>query len=196
MISYLLSHPVFFNGIRAIIAGDQRKTKEFVKNNLMKYGVKTVLDVGCGTGDFVEAMPGDIAYLGIDMNKKYIAFAKKEFKQKNIKFVVKDVTQKSFYANKKFDAVIFVSMLHHLSDDELAEMLPVIKKITKKVVIVVDLIPNPEGFWRRFMVRLDQGKYIRPREEKIKILSRYFKVKKKEFIPSRLAIQYGIICSL
>lgn len=196
MISYILSHPLLFNSIRAVIAGDQRKTKQFVKDNLIKYCAKTVIDVGCGTGDFIKAVPHDVSYLGVDINKKYIDFARKNYQNNQIKFLLQDVTKKAFYKNRSFDAALFISMLHHLSDDELKQILPVIKKITRKVVIIADIIPDPESMLQKIMVRLDRGRFIRPSEEKVKILKKYFKVVKTEIILSRLAIQYGIICEI
>lgn len=193
--SSLLSNPFFFNTIRRPIAGDQRYTKNFVKKNLEKYNSKTVLDIGCGTGDFASSLPLEIScYLGVDLNTKYIAYAKSKYQSSKIKFMVQDVTEKKFYANHKFDAVILISMLHHLSDSDLAKILPSIKKITKKIIIIADLLPKPPGLLQKLMVKLDQGKYIRNEEEKIKLLEKYFSIISTELIRSRLALQYGIIC--
>ena len=196
MLSLILSDQVLFNNIRSIVAGDQKYTKQFVKDNLIRYNTKTVIDIGCGTGAFIEAVPQDVSYLGVDINKKYISFAKRRFGNHKRRFIVKNVLDKSFYKNKQFDAALFVSMLHHLSDEELSLILPVIKKITRKVVIIADIIPDPEGVLRKLMVRLDQGKFIRPREEKTRLLSKYFKIVEEKIVPSRLAVQLGIICEV
>lgn len=70
ILSPLLSQPAFFNSIRRLIAGNQENTKNFVNSTLQHYNVKTVLDVGCGTGDFSTDIPDTMQYLGIDINKK------------------------------------------------------------------------------------------------------------------------------
>ncbi len=154
-----------------------------------------MLDVGCGIGDFTSALPSEISYyLGVDLNKKYISYSKKKYKSKKIEFIMQDVTEMKFYEDRKFDAVILISMLHHLSDVELEKMLPVIKEITKKVVIIVDLIPSPPNLLQKLVVKLDQGKYMRNEKDKIKLLEKYFSIINTEIISSRLAVQFGIIC--
>lgn len=194
LIALLLSSPLAFNGIRKFIAGDQRETKRFVSESLKRARVHSVLDVGCGTGDFATCTPTSATYTGIDLNEHYIKYASAHFGGKKKKFAVQDVTEKSFYSKKKFDAVLFVSMLHHLSDDELAAIMPAIKKITGGVIIIADIIPDPPGFLQKLMVRLDQGRYIRTRQEKLKLLKKYFKVTETKLVHSRLAIQFCIIC--
>lgn len=195
-IHYILSFPFFFNTIRTYVAGDQHKTKMFVYSVLRKYHVKTVLDFGCGTGDFSQAIPKHIKYLGVDLNEKYIVYAQKKYRSQEKNFMIQNVIDQAFYKNKKFDAILLISMLHHLSDDELCLILPVLRKITRKVIVVADLIPNPDGILRKLMVKLDQGRFIRTPEEKIKTLQKYFKVVYTDTIPSRLAIQFGIICEV
>lgn len=194
IISCLLSEPIIFNFIRRIIAGNQKNTKDFVRSTLESYRVKTVLDIGCGTGDFVETIPEKTDYLGIDVDRKFIFFAKENYQNKKRKFLARDINKKEFLANKMFDATLLISMLHHLSDDELERILPLIKVHTKKVVIVADIIPNPNGILKKIMVKFDRGKFIRTKEEKVKILSKYFKLIKITIVPSKLAVQLGVIC--
>lgn len=190
---FILEKPYFFNTIRKVIAGDQKNTKRFVIEALKKNNVKSVLDIGCGTGDFAVCTPKDASYLGIDLNREYIKFAKHEYPSA-YQFKYQDVTKKEFYKGKKYDAVLFVSMIHHLSQEELDEILPVVKKVTKKIVVVADIIPAPEGILRKIMVKLDQGRFVRPEKEKEKILKKYFTIVKKEYVVSRLAVQYCLIC--
>lgn len=194
MIEVLLDRPFFFNSIRRVIAGDQHNTKAFISETLKKYNVKSVLDIGCGTGDFCVCAPKGAHYTGADLNDHYIRYASQRYGTKNKTWITQDVTEKSFYDGRKYDAVLFVSMVHHLSNQELNAMLPVIKKMTRKVIIIADIIPEPPGFLRKFMVKLDQGKYIRAPEDKLAIIEKYGKIVYTEHIPSRLAIQYGIIC--
>lgn len=192
----VLEQPGLFNTIRSIIAGNQKQTKNFVNKYLVQYKAKTVLDIGCGTGDFVVSVPDTIEYIGADINRNYISYAARHFENAKRKFILQDVTDAAFYKNRKFDAVLFISMLHHLSDEELKKILPIVKRMTKKVVIIADIIPNPEGFVQKLMVKLDQGKFIRTQQDKITILKKYFKIVHTEIIPSRLAVQFGIICEV
>lgn len=109
---------------------------------------------------------------------------------------MQDETEKNFYQKQRFDATMLISILHHLSDKDLENILPKIKIFTKKVVIIADIIPDPKGILRKVMVKLDQGKFVRPRQQKIEVLNRYFTVVNTTIIPSRLAVQFGIICEV
>ncbi len=193
---WLLDNPYAFNYVRYILAGKQTGMKHFIKNNLKKYNSKTVGDFCCGTGDFAQCCGRQMSYVGIDLNLSFINFALKRYKNdKNKNFIASDVLQLP-YKGKTFDALLLISAIHHLSDKELSILLPVIKRITKKVVIIADIIPDPPHLLQRFFVKLDRGRHIRPEKEKVRILSQYFKVVHTEMIPTRSAIQCGIICEI
>lgn len=191
--STLLDNPLLFNYFRNLLAGDQNKTKSFVRDALLKYNCKTVLDFGCGTGDFSESCTRDMEYLGTDLNAKYIKFAKSHYiKHKNKKFIEDNILK---YKNlKKYDAVLFISMMHHFSDNELDIILKDIKKMVKKVLIIADIIPDPPNAIQKIAARLDRGKFVRPKKDKLNILKKYFKVTNAKIINSRIAVQYGVLC--
>jgi len=98
-----------------------------------------VLDVGCGNG----ALTYDIAkkawmVVGIDLNKKNIAFAKKRFFRGNIDYVCGDATKNLPLLNPQLEAFIIPNIrdkegssivcvnreedIHRLYDDSLAEL--------------------------------------------------------------------------
>ena len=60
------------------------------KFHLIKKG-DSVLDVGCGTGEYYDVTDG--VFYGIDLDKKYIDFANNKFKNRrdNIRFEDKDL---------------------------------------------------------------------------------------------------------
>ncbi len=107
-----------------------------------------------------------------------------------------DILNPAAFTNEKFDAVILISTMHHFSDRELDSLFAIVKKITNKIVIIADIIPNPPSLIQKICVKLDQGKYIRTEKAKIKIVKKYFKINNKITIPSRLAVQYGIVCEV
>lgn len=78
-----------------------------------------VLDVGCGTGNFIEYLSGR-KILGLDVNSTYLSIARRKFKNnKDVQFAQFDLG-KSFKKFKKFkpDTVICVNVLEHVKDDE------------------------------------------------------------------------------
>lgn len=191
----LLDNPVIFNYVRYLLAGKQKKIRKFINQNLEKYKCLTVVDFCCGTGDFAICTPSNASYIGIDMNKDFINFSKKRYKNHaNKKFFVANVITSNQIYKRKFDGVLLISTVHHLSDKELKVLLPKIKKITKKVVIIADIIPDPPHLLQKFFAKIDRGRFIRPKEEKLKILRKYFKIVKTQIIPTRTAVQFGIVC--
>jgi len=192
-----LDNPYIFNNVRRVITGNQKQTKLFVKKFLKSYKCKTVIDVCSGTGDFASSVDKHIDYLGVDINEDYVNYSKNKYKKDKSKiFRIGNMLDRSQFNGKKFDAAMLISTIHHFSDHELNILLPILKKITRKIVIVADIIPNPPHAIERMFVRLDRGKYIRPEKEKIKILKRHFKIIKTMRIPSRFSIQYGVICQV
>lgn len=171
--------------------------KNFVRQHLKEYSCKTIIDLCCGTGDFAEACTKNTHYFGFDANEKFISYAKKKYgKDLNKKFSIENVLKSARIYKKKYDAVIFISSMHHFSDEELAIIFPKIKRLIGKIMIIADIIPNPPSFIQKLLVKLDRGTYVRSEEEKIKLIKKYFKIIKTEIIPSKLAVQFCILCSL
>lgn len=196
VLTSLLSKPIIFNLIRKIVAGNQSAIKDFVRINLKKYQIKSVLDVGCGTGDYLVTIPATAQYVGIDISRQYLSFAKKHFQADNRQFLLQDACRANFYQDKKFDAVILISIMHHLSNHELSQILSRIKKVNPKVVILTDIIPNPPSMMGKILAKLDRGRYVRPQTEKIRLVEKYFKVVYSEMIPERLAVQLCLVCEI
>lgn len=184
-----------FNYIRYLLAGKQKGMKKFIETNLDSYSCKTVADICSGTGDFAMLVATNSKYVGLDNNYDFINFARKRYgDDKNKKFVKANVLNRNKYTNSKYDAVMLISTVHHFSDDDLEILLPIVQRMTKKVVIIADIIPDAPHVLQRFFAKIDRGKFVRPKDEKVKILKKYFKVVKTQPIPTRTAVQMGIIC--
>jgi SAM-dependent methyltransferase len=191
--SVLLDDPTIFNFVRYLLAGRQKRMKKFIKKYLDEYDCKTIADICSGTGDFAELIAIDAKYIGFDLNSDFVNYAKNRYKNhKNKKFLIQNVLK--LKNDEKFDAVMLISTVHHFSDEELKIILPKVKQMTKKVVIIADIIPDAPHLLQRFFAKIDRGKYVRPAKEKIKILEKYFKVTATQNVPTRTAVQFGIIC--
>lgn len=182
----LLNIPFFYN-LRFLVAGNQRKTKEFVKNTVNKYTCRSIIDIGCGTGDFAPLFSPK-EYTGIDINNRYIEFAKGKYPSH---FICSNVVTYDF-RGKKYDASIFISTLHHLSDKEIQTVFSKLIKVTTKIIIVVDL--NPETSWlKKLLIQNDRGKFIRSTKEKEKLLSSFGKILEITHFSTGMASQSGIV---
>lgn len=193
----LLDNPRFFNYIRFLLAGKQKGMKSFISDYLARYGCTSVYDLCSGTGDFAAVIPENAKYIGLDRNVDFIEFARRRYKtDRNISYVKLDVLKAGKVVKKKFDATMLISAVHHFSDEDLDRLLKFVKKITKKVLIIADIIPDPPHALQRFFVKIDRGKFVRPANVKVRILKKYFKVVHTQEIPTRSAVQLGIVCKV
>src|SRR5258706_15490256 len=68
-------NPVLFIFFRSILENDFKAIRAQIKKE-MRPGLRT-LDLGCGPGAFSDAFPTD-DYYGVDLNTRYIEWAKKK----------------------------------------------------------------------------------------------------------------------
>lgn len=89
-----------------------------------------VLDVGCGQGLFLARLTKTYKAkgVGIDVSKKSVEFARKNYTRKNLSYRVADAAKIPYDANS-FDIVVSFDTLEHIADQEKAveEMLRVLK---------------------------------------------------------------------
>ena len=100
--------------------------KKFLKYDRMRYlnlilkkKLNSILDVGCSIGQsfyYLKTKGFDGNYLGIDPDKKSIEIAQKNLFFKNCVF--KNQKLEKFRSKKKFDAIIFWSVIGYFEDYE------------------------------------------------------------------------------
>jgi SAM-dependent methyltransferase len=120
---------------------------------------KSYLDVGCGTG-FLRDYLKEADYLGIDLNPRYVAAAKRK---RGECFQVGDVLHLDVIG-QQFDRVVCVGLLHHLSDGQACRALAQCRARLKPggELFVIDALwppgKNPVGWALR---RSDNGAFVR-----------------------------------
>lgn len=77
-----------------------------------------IIDIGCGTGKLADYVPQNY-YLGIDLNKTFIDFAKKHRGSAKHKFLHRDILDpllyKDFFSEKtSFQYAVISDILHHI----------------------------------------------------------------------------------
>ena len=99
----LLTIPFLYSFIQKIFSGESVR-KNLVRNYIKKKNV-SVLDIGCGTAEILEILPGS-KYFGYDIEPKYINYAKLKYEKKG-KFYCKKFTSKEIKKLPKFDYVLY-----------------------------------------------------------------------------------------
>ena len=121
-------------------------------------GTSSFIDVGCGIGQYSGVTAGE--YLGIDLNDRYIRRARLKCGRPKATFRTADAKTLA-EEGSRFDAVLMVDVLHHLSDDQAVRLLRTAATIARRHVICFDPVieqTNPLGRW---LVRNDRGDFVR-----------------------------------
>ena len=100
---------------------------DYIKRSILKqFNIKKknkpftnleILDIGCGGGLLTEPMcrlGGKLT--GIDASKKNIEIAKIHAKKNNLKINYVCSSPENFYSNKKYDVILNMEIVEHVSD--------------------------------------------------------------------------------
>jgi len=152
------------------------------------------LDIGCGTGEFCKIIKGE--YVGIDLNEDYIGYASKKYGNEKRKFLVMDAKKINFL-KKEFNNSLMINMMHHCPREDFIGVLRNSEKVTKKQIIILDMVPPKNNFVSKILYKLDQGKYMRTLDEQLKIIKEVLNVEHYSVFksPRRLYTHSLIICS-
>lgn len=169
-------NPAIFHAARYAVVGGQRITRRLLAEHLAMSPDETVLDVCCGVGEFAGVV--NCGYVGIDLNERFIGRAKRRYAgDLRKRFEVGDVMRLE-YAPGHFDKAMIVNSLHHFSDEETLRLLTEVRRITRKVVVVVDADGTPRGLVRKALVALDRGRFMRSPEALAALVRRVFPVER------------------
>ncbi len=152
-----------------------------------------VLDIGCGTGALARYI-NPKSYTGIDNNAYYLAYARRMVTLPQARFHKGDFVRN--LPPGTFDIACLISILHHLSDEQIATLCRNLHAHNISRLLIVETLPH--GPWETVLKLLDAklggGEYFRTQEEMNTCLSPYFRVKEEGvFIANRPFYVYPFI---
>src|SRR3989338_9220840 len=115
-INKIFDNPFLYNAAQALLAMDFYKVASYF---LRRYPHRSIVEIGCGTGEMLKHLDPE-RYVGVDINKNYIKTARRKFNRGNFEFLVADGN--SIKSKEKFDILLMVNIIHHISDNDLSEM--------------------------------------------------------------------------
>jgi 2-polyprenyl-3-methyl-5-hydroxy-6-metoxy-1,4-benzoquinol methylase len=158
----ILDHPVIWGLSRLgldLSMGLYRERIRLMRRWGVLDGEPSVLDIGCGIGQYSQVTKGH--YLGVDLNARYIRYARSKYRRPNAAFRAVDV-QVQASELRRFDCVLMVDFLHHVPDDQAVQILRKAATVALRGVVSFEPImeqTNPVGDW---LVRHDRGMFVRP----------------------------------
>lgn len=159
-----------------VITFDYFVIKRIIRKTFGNANRKSILDLGCGTGTLSVLFPRK-SYLGVDIDKKLIDSAKKF--HPGYSFQTSDATK--IRLEKKFDIILVIGVIHHLSDKEVKKFVETIDFHLKisGTALIIEAIP-PLFKWNILGVvdrKLDKGSFIRELDKYKKLLSGKLEIK-------------------
>lgn len=147
--------------------------KRLINSTKKGLNVKSILDVGCGTGTQAPLF-SKTKYLGFDIDPGSIRYARKL--HPGYEFGVNDAT--NFKFSHKFDFIIVVGVLHHLNDKDVTKSLLSIRNHLKDngKLLIIEAIPPllKVNLIGKFLRSRDRGSYIRKLPEYQKLIGTHF----------------------
>lgn len=171
----LLSDPNVYLLSQSLI-GAKRARHLFIKQYVNVKKGQRLLDFGCGPGYIVEYL-NDIDYIGIDINKRYIDYARQKYGKQG-RFICKgELDQSTIDDIYPCDIVIMCGLLHHLDDNIFIEILQGVKKVLSddgKVFSLDGCYIDKQSYIARKILENDRGKHVRDETTYVSLVSKVF----------------------
>lgn len=176
----------------SVLLANPKKFQSLVYKELYLDPKARTLDVCCGTGNFSGLIEGE--YLGVDLNKDYIAFARRRYRNyPSMNFTVADINDLNFKP-KYYDNVMLISALHHLPDESVSKILEKINMTARGRIIITDPAIEDCNPVSRLLISLDRGKFVRPLEGQLNLIQKSLDIVKHFTFYTGLAHIRMIVC--
>jgi len=157
-----LAWPVVYDTYQSLV-GMPECHRRFVQDIMRLKAGERVLDVGCGVGASLRYVPETVDYVGIDLSDAYVAKARADYGHR-AKFICADVTTLDAAALGTFDRAFSVGVLHHLSDDDAAQVVEFVRRVVKPGGTYLTLdpcyVPGQHPI-AKLIIDGDRGQYVR-----------------------------------
>jgi len=111
-----------------------------VKKELTKLKPKSVIDVGCGNGQWIPYLPK--AYVGIDISKNLIDIAKKKYPDNNFFVTSLETADKKIELQEKFCLAFCHTVFLHIPESKMEKAIVSLRNIAHRAIIIEPV--NPE----------------------------------------------------
>jgi SAM-dependent methyltransferase len=126
----------------------------------------TLLDVGAGTGAFVEVMPPHIRYTPLDLDPRKLERLSRKHGIRN--GIVADASALPF-SRGSFDYTLCTNVSHHLSDVDFGSLVEGLARVARKEVVFLDAVRDG-GLTGSLLWTLDRGSHPRRSDDLVSAL--------------------------
>jgi cyclopropane fatty-acyl-phospholipid synthase-like methyltransferase len=192
----LLGLPFVYNQIRPLAVGGIDLSPVYQALDVTQND--RVLDVGCGTGDALQYLHAFQEYHGFDVDPVAIAHARKRYAGRpGVRFEARLLDADTITAVQP-TRVVLAGLLHHLADDEVADLFRLLAGARGiERVVTQDIVYLPNERISNWFASLDRGRYCRKPDEYTRLVKASgFTVLRSDVIrshPTRVWVKYFIM---
>lgn len=115
---------------------EQRYLDKIIKHFFLSKNNLKILDVGCGTGNFVDFFSGYGSVIGFDFSKNSIDYCRSRFKNiKGVSFSVGNILD--FDIKEKFDLIFVGGVLMYIEDKDINKAIENLANLLSKDGIII-----------------------------------------------------------
>lgn len=192
LVERVSDNPVLFIFFRGLLENNFTAIRGVIGRELkLGQGLRS-LDLGCGPGAFSDLFEGD-DYVGVDMNIRYIEFARRARKGT---FVVGDARRVEL-PDARFDQALIFGLLHHLPDDDVRAVLGEVRRVMHPGgrALVIEDIPavSKVNLIGHLIHHVENGEYIRRAEEYRRLYTEFARVEREDVLRSGICDYYSAV---
>jgi len=166
---------------------DEKITSDFLE----PFEGMRILDVGSGVSTILTKLP-NCTYVGIDHNEKYIQRSRIKHRGKGT-FFCADVSEVGRLVNFKFDRIVILKVLHHLSDCQVTHLLKECAELLNEsgLILTLDVAFTPnQHFIAKYLADRDRGQFVRQPDQYRRLICDQLKITKMEVSEGMLRVPY------
>lgn len=187
------SNPKRRDFVRRILFSNMNEHKKIIMETV-DHSFGSVLDFGCGTGEFSEIFPSE-SYHGVDIDSKGVYYAKKSHPKYSFT-AISDITD----VKESYDLVVLIDTLHHLSPEilkrTLSELQNRVLKTNGKLMVVDDMHPEEQRMMLgKWIFKNDRGGFPRTKEQAVSTISGSFEVVSYKVFQENFVTFYALLAT-
>jgi SAM-dependent methyltransferase len=174
-LSSFLSLPSGYQLFQRMVGGES-SWRTYLDEHMKPVPGEKILDIGCGPAEVLKYLP-EANYTGLDISPEYVSSARERFGARG-RFFCGDVGQATIDGEQgTYDLVLATGVIHHLDDaraDKLFELARRALRPTGRLVTYDGCYVAGQSRIARWLLANDRGKFVRTREEYLRLASARF----------------------
>ena len=189
----LVTLPFLYKAIQNALGGVSSRN-EFKNEFFSDICNKTVLELGCGPGTWIDTLSDCGSYLGLDWNLDHINEANQKYGSEKIVFKVGNVASEIDTNQRQFDYIFGFGILHHLNDVQTSKMLETCVPLLSSEGMLITIDPvyhEKQHLFAKWMANHDSGQNVRTREAYEELAKAFFKQVQTYITTDKLRVPYS-----